>query len=434
MDGEQQPVEKSQAATDHGSVEMPRATAAPLVLAAGIVLLAAGFVFGLAMSFVGCVVLFVGLGSWVASLATSRGHFHEPLVDAAERPHSVPGSLGTVERLATGKPGYRVQLPEKVHPISAGIKGGLIGGLVLPIPALSYGLLSGHGIWFPVNLLAGMALPGVDQLSMVELEKFNFSFLIAALCIHAAMSLTAGLAYGVLLPMLPAIPKPVAWGGLLMPILWTATSYVALMRMNSVVTREVDWPSFAFSQFVFGVATAAMVMRLHNRRRPWPGIIGGGVGGALMIIPAIFWAWLTGHSIWYSANVLSAMLVSQPGEITVSDLQQFHGDWLGYAVVLHVATCFAFGVALSLLLPKLPKIPGPMAWGALLMPVVWTGLSYSLMGVVNPILQQHVNWPWFVVSQFIFGVVASIVVVRSEEIALPPVGHGPPVESSGGQR
>ena len=29
-------------------------------------------------------------------------------------------------------PGYRLRLPEKVHPISAGIKGGLVGGLVMP--------------------------------------------------------------------------------------------------------------------------------------------------------------------------------------------------------------------------------------------------------------------------------------------------------------
>ncbi len=59
------------------------------------------------------------------------------------------------------------------------------------------------------------------------------------------------------------------------------------------------------------------------------------------------------------------------------------------------------------------------------MPAVWTGISYSLMDVVNPALRRHVDWPWFVVSQFIFGIVASIVVVRSEQIVIPPVGSGP---------
>ena len=70
-------------------------------------------------------------------------------------------------------PGYRLRLPAKVHPISAGIKGGIVGGLVMPLPALVYGLLSGHGIWWPVNLLAGMVLPGVGDMSDAELEQFH---------------------------------------------------------------------------------------------------------------------------------------------------------------------------------------------------------------------------------------------------------------------
>ena len=71
---------------------------------------------------------------------------------------------GTVERLAAGMPGYRAQLPTRVHPLSAGVQGGLAGGALMPIPALAYGLLSAHhSVWYPVNLLAGMVrrtLPG----------------------------------------------------------------------------------------------------------------------------------------------------------------------------------------------------------------------------------------------------------------------------------
>jgi hypothetical protein len=47
------------------------------------------------------------------------------------------------------------------------------------------------------------------------------------------------------------------------------------------------------------------------------------------------------------------------------------------------------------------------------------------MGVVNPVLQQRVDWPWFVVSQFVFGVTAAVVVVRSEMVHVPPAGRGP---------
>jgi hypothetical protein len=46
------------------------------------------------------------------------------------------------------------------------------------------------------------------------------------------------------------------------------------------------------------------------------------------------------------------------------------------------------------------------------------------MGVTNPVLQARVNWPWFIVSQFVFGAVAAFVVDRSEKIPVPPAGHG----------
>ena len=83
-----------------------------------------------------------------------------------------------------------------------------------------------------------------------------------------------------------------------------------------------------------------------------------------------------------------------------------------------------FGLVYGLLLPKLPSIPGSVAWGGLVMPLLWTASAYSLMGVVNKVLQQYVNWPWFIVSQFVFGIVAAIVVHRSEKIPVPPAGQG----------
>ena len=48
------------------------------------------------------------------------------------------------------------------------------------------------------------------------------------------------------------------------------------------------------------------------------------------------------------------------------------------------------------------------------------------MGMVNPVLQERVDWPWFIVSQFVFGMVAAIVVGRSEKIPVPAAGRGVP--------
>ena len=79
-----------------------------------------------------------------------------------------------------------------------------------------------------MNLLAGIVLPGVDSMGMNELEQFHPVLLALGIFIHVIVSLIIGLIYGVLMPMLPKIRKPIAWGALLMPLLWTAVSYIAL--------------------------------------------------------------------------------------------------------------------------------------------------------------------------------------------------------------
>src|SRR5262249_53548886 len=83
-----------------------------------------------------------------------------------------------------------------------------------------------------------------------------------------------------------------------------------------------------------------------------------------------------------------------------------------------------FGVLFALVAPRLPAIPGPVAWGGLVLPLLWTGTSYGLMGVVNPVLQERVDWAWFIVSQFVFGVAAAVVVLRSEMVPIP-AGRAP---------
>src|SRR5262249_36009859 len=154
-----------------------------------------------------------------------------------------------VEKLRPGMPGYRARLPESVHPISAGIRGGVIGGLVMPLPALLYGVISQHGIWYPVNLLAGMFLPGVGGLHDHQLEQFSLTLLLTGIIIHAAIAVVFGLLYGVLLPMLPgirrpAIPAALLWGGIILPLLWMSISYGLMGVANPVLQARVDWPWF----------------------------------------------------------------------------------------------------------------------------------------------------------------------------------------------
>jgi hypothetical protein len=408
------------------TVQMPRATIAPLALSLGMALMAAGVALSSAFFVVGALIVVGSLGRWISQLLPGQGHVHEPLVMPEQRPKVVAGVPGSVEALHAGKPGYRLRLPEKVHPISAGIKGGIVGGVVMPLPALAYGLLSGHGPWLPVNLLAGMALPGIERMPLAELEQFRPPLFIVAVVIHAVLSVVIGLLYGVLLPTLPPIPAPLAWGGLLMPLLWTAVSFSSMRAVNPVLYRGVDWPWFIACQFLFGVAAALVVIQAEKRYRPlWAGLLGGVAGGILMPVPAVMWSLASGHGLWYPVNLLAGMVLPGIGLMPAQELVRFHPSWLAVGIAIHALMSIAFGLVYGVLLPRLRPIPAPLAWGGLLMPLIWTGSSYGLMGVVNPLLQRRVNWPWFIVSQFVFGVVAAVVVVRSEMVHIPPAGRGP---------
>jgi hypothetical protein len=405
------------------SVEMPRSTAAPLVLGLGIALLAAGVVFGLAFVVVGALVLVAGLLLWITQLLPGQGHMHETLAGPAI-PRPVTVVPGRVEHLRQGMPGYRMRLPQDVHPISAGIKGGIIGGIIMPVPALLWGLFSGYGPWYPVNLLAGIALPGVGGMSIDDLKKLQPSLLLVALVVHVVLSVVVGLIYGVLLPTLPQVPRSIAWGGLLMPIVWTAASYVAMTIANPALPAKVSWPWFIVSQFVFGITMPAVVLGLRGVPRILAGPAGGLVGGVAMALPAFAWAAASGHGLWYPVNLLAGMFRPEVGQLGPQELARFHAEWFLPATVLHAGLSMFFGLVFALAIPRLPPMPAPLAWGGLVLPLVWTGSNYGLMGVVNPVLQERVDWAWFVVSQFVFGVAAAVVVLRSETVHIPPAGRG----------
>ena len=96
------------------------------------------------------------------------------------------------------------------------------------------------------------------------------------------------------------------------------------------------------------------------------------------------------------------------------------------AIVIHATFSVTFGLLFGVVSPTLPPIPGgPVIAGGVLMPLLWTGLCYGFMGIINPLLQAHVNWPWFIASQVVYGLAMSIVVVNSEKVPVPPAGSGP---------
>jgi hypothetical protein len=247
------------------SLEMPRATPWPIVLALGLALLGAGLATSLVLSLVGALLFVLGLGGWIGDLLPGRGLVREPLVEPALRSQPVVEKRGAVEQLRPGMAGHRFRLPEKVHPISAGVKGGIVGGLVMPIPALAYGLISGHGLWFPINLLAGMVIPGIGGATAAELEQFRWGSLILAIVIHATFSVGFGLLFGVVSPTLPPIPGgSVIAGGVLMPLLWTGLCHGFMGIINPLLQEHVNWPWFIASQVVYGLAMSVVVTRTEK--------------------------------------------------------------------------------------------------------------------------------------------------------------------------
>ena len=82
------------------------------------------------------------------------------------------------------------------------------------------------------------------------------------------------------------------------------------------------------------------------------------------------------------------------------------------ATALHLVTSVLVGLVYGVMLPMFPR--RPILLGGFLAPLMWSGLLYTSLGIINPLLDQRIDWKWFVASQIGFGVVAGLVVVRQE--------------------
>jgi hypothetical protein len=99
---------------------------------------------------------------------------------------------------------------------------------------------------------------------------------------------------------------------------------------------------------------------------------------------------------------------------TVAKLSAFNPNTLLIAATIHLITSLLVGLLYGAMLPMLPRRPALL--GGLVAPLMWTGLIHSILGIVNPVLNQRIDWFWFVASQVAFGVVAGVVVARQERI------------------
>ena len=143
------------------------------------------------------------------------------------------------------------------------------------------------------------------------------------------------------------------------------------------------------------------------------GVKGGIAGSVAMAIVACAYGVLKVGSIWYPINLLAAVVYAQsltlPGQ-----LNSFHASSFAIACGLHVLVSALVGLLYGAMLPMFPR--RPILLGGLVAPVLWSGLLYTILGLVNPLLATHIDWIWFFASQAAFGIVAGLVVVRQASI------------------
>ena len=144
------------------------------------------------------------------------------------------------------------------------------------------------------------------------------------------------------------------------------------------------------------------------------GVKGGFAGSAAMAALACLYGLLKTGSIWYPINLLAAVVYA-PSEVpSASQLNSFHAGIFLIAVLLHLVTSILVGLLYGAMLPMFAR--HPILLGGLIAPVLWSGLLYSIMNILDPVLGSHIDWIWFMASQFAFGIVAGLVVLRQSRV------------------
>jgi hypothetical protein len=139
-------------------------------------------------------------------------------------------------------------------------------------------------------------------------------------------------------------------------------------------------------------------------------IKGGIAGGIAMVIPAEIYGLVRYHSIWYVVNLLGGAGVGKWVNPSPEELRHFHLSAFLTANIIQGAVTLLVGLLYGAMLPMWPR--RPILLGGIIAPVIWTGLLYGVLGIVNPYLADHIDWWSFAASQVIFGLVAGYTVVK----------------------
>ncbi|MBV8114906.1 MAG: hypothetical protein JO300_09205 [Silvibacterium sp.] len=242
------------------TIHLPAPTAWPIVLAFGSTLLFAGLVTSPWISVLGGILMVCGAVGWFRLVLPHEVHEDIPVV-VEHIP--IETTRREVERIVIPE-GDRAHLPVETYPIISGIKGGLAGGVAMIPPALLYGLIAQHSIWYPVNLLGGAGVANWRNPTTADIAAFHWQGLLVANVIHWTACVLVGLLYGAMLPMLPR--RPILLGGVIAPVLWTGMLHSVMGVVNPVLDEHIAWGWFLISQVCFGVVAGVVVARQERIR------------------------------------------------------------------------------------------------------------------------------------------------------------------------
>lgn len=244
------------------TIDLPAPTAWPIVLAFGFTLLFAGLVTSYPVSILGAMLIVAGCIGWFGDVLPHEKHESVPVADSMPVVATSRPQVARVERITQEL--HRARLPLEIYPISAGVKGGLAGSVAMAVLAVLYGIISGRGMWYPINLLSAGLFPA--RTTIAQIAAFHWDALMIASVIHLVCSVLVGLLYGATLPMFPR--RPILLGGLIAPILWTGLIHSILEALDPVLNQRIDWLWFVLSQIGFGIVAGIVVSR-QERIRTW---------------------------------------------------------------------------------------------------------------------------------------------------------------------
>lgn len=144
------------------------------------------------------------------------------------------------------------------------------------------------------------------------------------------------------------------------------------------------------------------------------GIKGGLAGSIAMAALAMLYGLLNHQSVWYPINLLVAGFFPSMINATTAQIAAFNLSAFLIAIPIHLITSLLVGLLYGAMLPMFPR--RPILLGGLVAPILWSGLLYTTLNIINPVLNKRISWLWFVLSQVGFGIVAGLVVSRQQRV------------------